>query len=141
MEGSRSFRAGSSRFLLLSVLVVSQVAVSLTLLVASGLFVRSARNAERAYFGFDPTHVLNATMDVRNIGFKKEQARLFYRDLEDRAKSLPGVQSVSLAVSVPMGYANEGSPVYLEGKSSDSKDTQPALPHNPVNLHYFATTP
>ncbi len=138
-EGSRGVLAGTSRFWLRPVLVVSQVAVSLTLLVAAGLFVRSARNAERAYFGFDPTHVLNATMDVRNIGFKKEQARLFYRDLEDRAKSLPGVQSVSLAVSVPMGYANEGSPVYLEGKSSDSKETVPDLLYNTVSLDYFAT--
>ncbi len=138
-EGSRGVLAGTSRSWLRPALVVSQVAVSLTLLVAAGLFVRSARNAERAYFGFDPTHVLNATMDVRNIGFKKEQARLFYRDLEGRAKALPGVQSVSLAVSIPMGYSNEGGPVYLEGKSSDSKETVPDLLYNTVSLDYFAT--
>ena len=138
-EGSRGVLAGTARSLLRPALVVSQVAVSLTLLVAAGLFVRSARNAERAYLGFDPTHLLNATMDVRNIGLKKDQARRFYRDLQDRARALPGVQSVSLAVSVPMGYANEGSPVYLEGKSSDSKETVPDVLYNTVSLDYFAT--
>jgi hypothetical protein len=111
----------------------------LTLLVAAGLFVRSARNAARAYFGFDPGHVLNATMDIRNIGFKKDQARLFYRELEDRARTLPGVQSVSLAISVPMGYSNEGGPVYLEGKSSASKETVPDVLYNTVSLDYFST--
>jgi len=138
-EGSRGVLAGTARSWLRPVLVVSQVAVSLTLLVAAGLFVRSARNAERAYLGFDPTNVLNATMDIRNIGFKKDQARQFYRELEDRARALPGVQSVSLAASVPMGYSNEGSPVYLEGKSSDSKETVPDLLYNTVSLDYFAT--
>jgi predicted permease len=138
-EGSRGVLAGTARSLLRPALVVSQVAVSLTLLVAAGLFVRSARNAERAYLGFDPTHLLNATMDVRNIGLKKDQARRFYHDLQDRARALPGVQSVSLAVSVPMGYANEGGPVYLEGKSSDGKETVPDVLYNTVSLDYFAT--
>jgi predicted permease len=138
-EGSRGVLAGTTRSLLRPALVVSQVAVSLTLLVAAGLFVRSARNAERAYLGFDPTHLLNATTDVRNIGLKKDQAHRFYRDLEDRARVLPGVQSVSLAVTVPMGYANEGGPVYLEGKSSDSKETVPDVLYNTVSLDYFAT--
>jgi predicted permease len=138
-EGSRGVLAGTARSWLRPVLVASQVAVSLTLLVTAGLFVRSARNAERAYFGFDPTHVLNATMDIRNIGFKKDQARQFYRDLEDRARSLPGVESVSVAISIPMGYSNEGSPVYLEGKSSDSKEPVPDLLYNSVSLDYFTT--
>jgi predicted permease len=138
-EGSRGVLAGTARSWLRPALVVSQVAVSLTLLVVAGLFVRSARNAERAYLGFDPTHLLNVTMDLRNIGLKKDQARRFYRDLEERARELPGVQSMSLAVSVPMGYSNEGSPVYLEGKSSDSKETVPDLLYNTVSLDYFAT--
>jgi len=78
-------------------------------------------------------------MDVRNIGLKKDQARRFYRDLQDRARALPAVQSVTLAVSVPMGYSNEGGPVYLEGKSSDSKETVPDVLYNTVSLDYFAT--
>src|SRR5262249_11984673 len=138
-EGSRGVLAGTARSWLRPALVVSQVAVSLTLLVAAGRFVGRGRNAEAADLGVDPANVLNATMDVRNIGLKKDQARLFYRDLEDRARALPGVQSVSLAVSVPMGYSNAGSPVYLEGKSSDSKETVPDLLYNTVGLDYFAT--
>jgi predicted permease len=138
-EGTRGVLAGTARSWLRPALVVAQVAVSLTLLVAAGLFVRSARNAERVYLGFDPSHLLNTTMDVRNIGLKKDQARLFFRDLEDRARALPGVQSVSVAVTVPMGYVHQTRPVYLEGQSADSKEAVPNLFCNSVSLDYFAT--
>src|SRR5215469_289722 len=89
-EGSRGVLSGTARSWLRPVLVVGQVAVSLTLLVVAGLFVRSARNAERTYFGFDPSHVLNLTMDVRNIGYNRDRARQFYRDLEAQMRALPG---------------------------------------------------
>jgi predicted permease len=53
-EGSRGILTGTGRSIARSVLVVVQVAVSLTLLVVAGLFVRSTRNAEHTYFGFEP---------------------------------------------------------------------------------------
>ncbi len=55
------------------------------LLVVAGLFVRSAKNAEHMYLGFDPSHVLNATVDLRTMGFDKPKARRFYQDLVERA--------------------------------------------------------
>jgi predicted permease len=138
-EGSRGVLAGTARSWLRPVLVVAQVAVSLTLLVVAGLFVRSAHNAERAYFGFDPSHVLNLTMDVRNIGYSRERARQFYRDLEAQMRTLPGVQTASLALSVPMGYNNEAGSVYFEGRSANSKDVAPVILYNSVGLDYFTT--
>jgi predicted permease len=138
-EGSRGVLAGTARSWLRPALVVAQVAVSLTLLVVAGLFVRSAHNAERAYFGFDPSHVLNLTMDVRNIGYSRERARQFYRDLEAQMRNLPGVQSASLALSVPMGYNNEAGSVYFEGRSANSKDVAPVILYNSVGLDYFTT--
>ena len=65
-EGSRGVLAGTARSWLRPVLVVAQVAVSLTLLVVAGLFVRSARNAERAYLGFDPSHAI--TVEDTRLG-------------------------------------------------------------------------
>ena len=76
-EGSRGILAGTGRSIARSVLVVVQVAISLTLLVVAGLFVRSTRYAERMYFGFEPSHVLNLIMDPRNVGFDDQRTRQF----------------------------------------------------------------
>jgi predicted permease len=138
-EGSRGVLSGTARSWLRPALVVAQVAVSLTLLVVAGLFIRSARNAERTYFGFDPSHVLNLTMDARNIGYSRDRARQFYRDLEAQMHTLPGVESASLALSVPMGYNNEAGSVYFEGRSASSKEPAPLILYNSVGLEYFAT--
>ena len=137
-EGSRGILgSGKSRFR--SALVVAQVAVSLVLLVVAGLFVRSSQNAEHTYLGFDPHNVLNLTMETRTIGFDDARTKQFFRDVEDNVRTLPGVQSVSLAASVPMGYSINGGRVYVEGQPMGAKDANPAAFYNIVDPPYFAT--
>jgi putative ABC transport system permease protein len=138
-EGSRGVVAGSNRSWLRSGLVMTQVACSLTLLVVTGLFVRSARNAEKVFLGFDPTHVLNATLDTRNLAFDKARARRFYRELEERMRQIPGVQSATIATTVPMGVSSSNSHVYVEGQSADRKDAVPDIRFNNVGVQYFET--
>ncbi len=138
-EGSRGVIAGSARSRMRNALVVVQVAASLMLLVAAGLFVRSAKNAEHTYLGFDPSHVLNATVDVRTLGFDKPKARHFYQDLVERARTLPGVQSAAMAANVPMGYSSDVSPVYIEGRVAATKEDVPVIGNNDVDIHYFET--
>jgi len=137
-EGSRGI-LGSGRARLRTVLAGGQVALSLMLLVVAGLFIRSTVNTEHAYLGFDPRNVLNATMETRTIGFDLERSKQFYRELEERARALPGVQSVSIAASVPLGYSNEGSLLYIEGQSATSKEAVPYVLYNVVDPPYFST--
>jgi predicted permease len=136
-EGSRGVLAGTVRSRLRNTLVVVQVAGSLVLLVVTGLFVRSARNAERVYLGFDPSHVLNATLDTRTLGFDKLRARRFYRELEERVQRMPGVQAASIATNVPMGVSSSSDRVFIEGKTSDSKQAVPVIRYNAVGTRYF----
>jgi predicted permease len=136
-EGSRGI-LGSGRSRFRSVLVAGQVAVSLMLLVVAGLFVRSAQNTEHSYLGFDPQNLLNATMETRTIGFDLERSKQFFREVEDRARALPGVQSVSNAASVPMGYSNQGNTIYIEGQAATSKEALPYVLYNAVDPPYFA---
>src|SRR5258708_2411180 len=68
-EGGRGTSDGGGRQRARSVLVVAQVAVSLVLLIAAGLFVRSVQRAESIHLGFDPAHTLNATVDVAQQGY------------------------------------------------------------------------
>jgi predicted permease len=137
-EGSRGI-LGSGKSRLRSALVVAQVAVSLMLLVVAGLFVRSSQNAEHGYLGFDPHNVLNLTMETRTIGFDMPRTQQFIRDMEDRVRALPGVQSVSVASSIPMGYSNDSALVYPEGQALSDKDAPPMALYNAVDPPYFAT--
>ncbi|HZD94521.1 MAG TPA: FtsX-like permease family protein, partial [Candidatus Sulfotelmatobacter sp.] len=104
-----------------------------------GLFVRSAQNAEHAYLGFDPHNVLNLTMETRTIGFDKARSQQFFREVEDRVRALPGVQSVSIAATIPMGYSIEFNLVYAEGQAVNGKDSAPQAFYNIVDPAYFTT--
>jgi predicted permease len=137
--GGRSDTAGVSRHRLRSVLVVAQVAGSLVLLIVAGLFVRSLMRAQRAYLGFDPDHVLNVTLDPKEVGYDEARTKNFYRDLEARVRALPGVQAVSLAFSVPMGAMNDGGPIYVEGHTLAPGQQPPVVIFNHIDAHYFDT--
>jgi predicted permease len=138
-EGGRGTSEGSARQRARSVLVVAQVATSLVLLVAAALFVRSVRNAESIDLGFDPTHVLNASMDVAQQGYDEARGRQFFDELLRRAKALPGVQSASLAYSVPLGYYNSAAFLEIEGQPPATDARRPAAGYNAVSPEYIDT--
>ncbi len=138
-SGGRSDTAGVGRHRLRSVLVVAQVAGSLVLLIVAGLFVRSLMRAQHAYMGFDADQVLNLTLDPREVGYDDARTKTFYHDLEARVRTLPGVQSASLAFSVPMGAVQDGSSVYVEGQPPTPGQPPPVVIYNHVDEPYFDT--
>jgi predicted permease len=138
-EGGRGLADGSTRHRLRSVLVVCQVAVSLVLLVAAGLFVRSVQRAQSVDLGFHPQRVLNASMDVGQQAYTETRGRAFYRDLEERVRALPGVESVSYAYSVPFGYYNSSEFVEAEGQPIPKDQARPSAGYNMVGPEYFRT--
>jgi putative ABC transport system permease protein len=138
-EGGRGMSDGGSRQRLRSVLVVSQVAVSLVLLVAAGLFVRSVRNARTMDLGFDPAHVLNVGIDVAQKGYDERRGRAFYDELLRRAESWPGVQSASLAYSVPLGYYSQNAYLEIDGQPRSQSSLRPFAPFNLVSPGYLQT--
>ncbi len=138
-EGGRSDSAGASRHRLRSALVVIQVAGSLALLVVAGLFVRSLDRAERGYLGFDPSHVLNVIVDPNEIGYDEAHTKAFYRELEDRVRALPGVQSATLAFNFPMGAFSDGRPIEVEGHPLPVGQQPPVVLFNQVDPAYFET--
>jgi predicted permease len=138
-SGGRSDTAGAGRHRLRSVLVVAQVAGSLVLLIVAGLFVRSLMRAQHAYMGFDADHVLNLTLDPREVGYDETRTKTFYHALEAKVRALPGVQSASLAFSVPMGPVQDGSMIYLEGQPPTPGQPAPIVIYNHVDEPYFDT--
>jgi putative ABC transport system permease protein len=138
-EGGRSDSAGAGRHRLRSALVVAQVAGSLILLIVAGLFVRSLRQAETTYLGFNPDHVLSLGMDPHQIGYGEARATGFYRQLEARVRALPGVQAVSFAFGAPMAGSVKAGTVTFQGQTIPSGQQAPALFFNSINPGYFET--
>jgi len=100
---------------LASGLVIMQVALSLTLLVCAGLFVRSLNKAQEADLGFDPDHVYLASFDLDPLGYPNAKALELDRQILARVKSLPGVQSATLADFSPLSFTIHSEGVLPEG--------------------------
>jgi len=135
-EGGRSGDGGSGQYLR-STLVVAQVAVSLVLMVAAALFMRSLQNARNLDFGFRVEDTLMASVDPGLAGYDEERGRQFYRDLVEKARTLPGVLSASIAGYVPLGGRAGLLPVRPEGAVEEG-DGLAAL-YNVVGADYFRT--
>jgi predicted permease len=136
-EGGRSVASGRQR--LRSALVVAEVGGSLTLLIIAGLFTRSLQNAQRVDLGFDPHHVLNLTMDPNEIGYTEAQGRQFYKQLLDRVRALPGVESASLSLAIPLGYYNNNDTVQIEGYQPPPGQPAPSFYFSQISTGYFKT--
>lgn len=138
-EGGRGLAEGGTRQRLRSALIIGQVAVSVVLLVAAALFVRSVRRAESVDLGFRHDHVLNLSMDVSQIGYDESRGKAFYRELEGRLSALPGVDMVSYAYSVPLGYYSAAESIEAEGQPIPQEQRRPQAGYNVVGVRYFET--
>jgi len=100
---------------LASGLVITQIALSLVLLTCAGLFVRSLRKAQEADPGFDANNVYLASFDLDPMGYSDARALEFDRQLLERVKELPGVQSATLADFSPLSFTIHSDGVMPEG--------------------------
>jgi predicted permease len=132
-EGSPSHRHG-----IRGVLVVAQISCCFVLLSLAGAFVRSLSEAERADLGFRPEGVLNIHMDVGQLGYSEEQGRAFFDEVDRRVRSIPGVENVSFAFTVPMGYVRVSTAIQAEGQPVDP-DRRVSAGQNVVSAEYFQT--
>ena len=136
-ESGRSLTGGAGHNRIRNFLVAAQAAGSLVVLVMAGLFLRSLQQAEKTTLGFTPDHVLNLTMDVSQLAYDPQRGANFYRQLGDRVRALPGVESASFAYSVPFGYYSLWDNVWKEGQEGMVASEVPRLPRNPVDRDYF----
>lgn len=127
-------------------LVVAQIALSLGLLIAAGLFVRGAWEAGRAETGFDGDETLLVELDASLAGYDTTHAAASYRAAVDRLASAPGIEAVSLTGTVPFGLMTINRPVQRAGFHLSPED-RPASPAeglacnarwNSVGADYFS---
>jgi len=138
-EGGRGSSDGPRRQYARSALVIAQVAGSLVLLIVAGLFLRSLGKAQKVSLGFEPAGILNFSVDIQQVGLNEVQGRAFFRDLETRLRTLPGVVSVSQAFSIPLGLMSSNDLVVIEGRPVPAGQQPPSLQYNMVSPTYFET--
>ncbi len=114
-EESANVSGGSHNRRLLSGLVVAQIALSLALLVTSGLFLRTLRNISSANPGFEQDHILTASVGLAIAGYPDEEVRQIRHKILDRVEALPGVTVASLTDWVPFNFNRKTVDAYPEG--------------------------
>lgn len=136
-EGSRGVTRG--RHWLRDGLVVLQIAGSLVLLVIAGLFVRSLAALQTTDFGFKPDHVLNLSFDTSLIGLNDTQARDLTGNIRARLHQLAGVDAVSQAAQVPMGYfSGTTDTLAIDGVPVPVNASALTAGYNVVSPEYFS---
>jgi predicted permease len=134
---------GMIRHPLRSLLVISQVALCVVVLVGGGLFLESLRQMARLDLGFQTGNLVMASLDLGLQRYDDERGRQFLHTLLERTRVLPGVESASVAVSVPFDYGVQLSDVGAEGQVSEGgepgKDGYLVAGVNAVEATYHRT--
>jgi predicted permease len=121
-------------------LVVAQVALSLVVLVCGGLFIKSFRQAQTMDPGFNNPNGLIVSLNPSLVGYDNEQSRNFYRQLIDRTRGLPGVETASVTRTMPLGdSSNSNGPVLKEGETLPRGSAGRNIMTNVVGPGYFNT--
>ncbi len=104
-------------------LVVAQVAISLLLLVAAGLFVRTLSNLQSIDVGFNRDNVLLFEVNASQAGYTHSAAATFYADLQRRMSAMPGVRAATLS-HASLISAGRKLPVKVNGQPTDHRILQ-----------------
>ncbi len=129
-------RGSAGRQHLRNVLVVCEVALTLTLLVGAGLLIQSFRRVLQVDPGFEAQNLLTMQVSVNNPD--GNQVVSFFKRLQENVRSLPGVKSVAISNGLPLGSANH--PVFfIQGRPLPEPGKAPGATRYTVSPGYFQT--
>ena len=137
-------------FTLRNLLVVTQVALSVVLLIAAGLFLRSLRQAQTIDPGFDAEKIVGLPLNINLLRYTKAQGREFYREVTERVEAIPGVESASVARIAAVSGNSSVRSLLIEGRAgSDNQfrsdnsgpvaETDESVSANVIGPKYFQT--
>jgi putative ABC transport system permease protein len=132
-EGGRSASEGGPRNRARSLLVMTETALALVLLVGAGLLIQSLLRLERVNPGFNPERVLTMELSLSQVRYPRAQRAAFIQRLVERVRAVPGVSSVGASTHIPLAGGNSNWAVGIEGR--------PSSPGTPNNADYRAVTP
>jgi predicted permease len=136
---SDSAGAGRRRSRLRDGLIVGQMAMSLLLLSAAGLFVRALGKGRAIDPGFRVDGVVTAAIDLESAGYDDARARAFFRTLRERLAAAPGVQRVSMSRLLPLSMSNSELSLGIPGHLGPDGEPTVNVTNDVVETDYFAT--
>ena len=123
-----------------SLLVVSEIAMSLVLLVGAGLMIQSFLRLRHVNIGLDAKNVLTATIILPRAKYTQDDQRTaFFKQLVERVRNLPGVEAASATGTLPLGGNTWGRSLTVEGYPVLSVGQAPSIQHTVVTPGYFRT--
>jgi putative ABC transport system permease protein len=132
--------AGASRNRVRSLFIVSEIALSLMLLVAAGLLLRSFSQLRGVNPGFDANHVLAVRLSLPAARYSNgASVKTFYDQIAARVAGLPGVESVSAASALPLSGMIARTTFNIAGRTVMNPSEQPFAQHRWVGPGYFET--
>jgi predicted permease len=134
-----SAQGGAARTRLRSVLVVAQIAISLMVLIAAGLVVRTLQQLQTMNPGFDPQNGLTMSFDLGLQGYNAERGQQFYRQLSERLQALPGVKSATVSSYLPLTLNFNSRNIFVEGLPAERGENVPLSMNASVGPRYFET--
>jgi len=138
-EGGRSGTPGASRHRIHAALVVSEIALSLMLLIGAGLFVRSFVRLQQVSPGFQAPPENLLTMRISPAGVNYDDAvklTAFYERLLERVRQMPGVESAAVSDSLPPDREADADTFVIAGQQW-SQEANPSVSAPLVSVDYF----
>jgi macrolide transport system ATP-binding/permease protein len=130
---------GNSSTLPQKSLVVMQAALSLVLLAFAGVLTKSLSNLENQKYGFELKGRVVAKVSAVFAGYSPERLAGVYRQLLERLRETPGVQSAALALYSPMSGNNWSSGISIEGEAATDDGHRRSASWDRVSAHHFET--
>ena len=125
-----------------SAFLVAQVSMSVLLLIAAGLFIRSFRHAQSIDTGFNTDRILTASIDLETRGYSAARGREFIRSLRNSLEAAPDVVSVNVVDIVPVTLSNRTMYLLRDGDVEPAPGQLPPMPQvnaNAVGPGHFRT--
>lgn len=130
----RGHRIGLSQFL-----VVSQIALSLLLVLGAALFVRTLANLHSVDIGFNGENLLTFNLDASQAGYKDAALKTFYDSMRQRFRLLPGVRAVTLSHMPLVAGSTSSTNITLPGAPKESGHDGPGTSWVSVGAAFFET--
>lgn len=136
-QGGRSGAALGARSRVRNILIVSEVALSLVLLIGAGLMIRSFARLLAVEPGFRPDHVFTATISLPLSRYESVgQQDRFFQDLTRRIEALPGVEAAAVVTDLPL-YGGSSTGFDVEGLARPENSHRPLVEYRIASPNYF----
>jgi len=137
-EGGRSGSQGPRRNRVRSILVVSEITLSLVLLIGAGLMIKSFIRLSQVDPGFQTSNILTMRLSLPPADYQSlPKRRLLVQQVVSRLQAIPGVNAAAAISRLPLTVGNSSRNVSIEGRPTDPNDT-PSADYRVISPDYFS---